>query len=145
VGEQVVAGVILIVQKHREIIRSLPWLSFRFLIDTLMSRSQTEWNLFFAIIRSNIPHSEGARMSFDFITTVTTDGPDQLITGDNFVGLVTVLDDFATVAGISTESKQAQGRRNEPLNSSKCVGYAETSCQAYNFQFLCCQSRQKGD
>lgn len=101
VGEQVVAGVILIVQKHRDIVRS-----------------QTEWNLFFAIIRSNIPHSEGARTSFDFITTITSDGPDQLITGDNFLGLITILDDFATIAGTSTESKHVKGRRNEPLTSS---------------------------
>lgn len=60
-------------------------------------------------------------MSFDLITTITSDGPDQLITGDNFVGLVTILDDFATIAGTSTESMQVKGRRNEPLTSSKYV------------------------
>jgi golgi-specific brefeldin A-resistance guanine nucleotide exchange factor 1 len=66
-------------------------------------------------------------MSFDLITTITSDGPDQLITGDNFVGLVTILDDFATVAGTSTESKQVKGRRNEPLTSSKYVDYTKIS------------------
>jgi len=101
VGEQVVAGVILIIQKHRDIIRS-----------------QTEWNLVFAIIRANIPHSEAARMSFDLITNITSEGPDQLVTVDNLTGLIAVLDDFATAAGKSTESKQIRGRRNDPLTSS---------------------------
>lgn len=58
-------------------------------------------------------------MSFDFVTAITSDGPDQLVTEDNFVGLITILDDFATIAGTSTESKQVKGRRNEPLSSSK--------------------------
>ena len=66
-------------------------------------------------------------MSFDLITAITSDGPDQLIMGDNFVGLITILDDFATVAGTSTESKQVKGRRNEPLTSSKYVGYVKIS------------------
>lgn len=73
-------------------------------------------------------------MSFDFITAITSDGPEQLITGDNFVGLITVLDDFATIAGASTESKQVKGRRNEPLTSSKYVIDVELSCRNLRFK-----------
>jgi hypothetical protein len=81
--------------------------------------SQTEWNLIFALIRSTISHPEAARLSFDLITGLASDGPEQLVTADNFSGLITVLDDFATTAGTSTESQQHQGRRHEPLTSSK--------------------------
>ncbi|KAF8078137.1 hypothetical protein FPV67DRAFT_1464319 [Lyophyllum atratum] len=101
VGEQVIAGVILIIQKHRDIISS-----------------QTEWNLVFALIRSTIRNSEAAQMSFDLITNIASDSSDQLITVDNFSGLITILDDFATIAGTSSESRQQKGRRAEPLTSS---------------------------
>ncbi|KAF5386877.1 hypothetical protein D9615_001681 [Tricholomella constricta] len=100
VGEQVVSGVILIIQ-DRDIISS-----------------QTEWNLVFALIRSTIFNSEAARMSFDLITSLVSDGPAQFITADNFPGLTTILDDFATIAGTSTESRQQRGRRADPPTSS---------------------------
>lgn len=47
------------------------------------------------------------------------DGPNQLVTTDNFSGLVTILDDFATVAGATVESQK--GRRHESLTSPKYV------------------------
>jgi brefeldin A-resistance guanine nucleotide exchange factor 1 len=46
-------------------------------------------------------------------------GSEQAVTGDNFAGLVTVLDEFATAAGVVLESQQRQGRRKEQLTSSK--------------------------
>ncbi|KAG6909836.1 hypothetical protein DXG01_015109 [Tephrocybe rancida] len=100
VGEQVVSGLTLLLQKHRDIISS-----------------QTEWNLVFALIRSTVANSEAARMSFDLITSVVSDGSDQLVTTDNFSGLITILDDFMTIAGASTERSQSKGRRSEPLTS----------------------------
>lgn len=60
-------------------------------------------------------------MSFDLITTIASDGSEQLVTVDNFTGLITILDDFATIAGASAEIKQQRGRRAEPLSSSKFV------------------------
>ncbi|RDB21501.1 hypothetical protein Hypma_011417 [Hypsizygus marmoreus] len=101
VGEQVIAGVILIIQKHRDIVSS-----------------QTEWNLVFALIRSTMPNSEASRMSFDLVSSIATDGSDQLVTVDNFSGLITILDEFATIAGTSTESRQQKGRRVEPLTAA---------------------------
>ncbi|GLB35139.1 putative guanine nucleotide exchange [Lyophyllum shimeji] len=101
VGEQVIAGAVLIIQKHRDIIGS-----------------QTEWNLVFALLRSTIRNSEAARMCFDLIISIASDGPDQLVTVDNFTGLTTILDDFATIAGMSSESRQQKGRRVEPLTAS---------------------------
>ncbi|KAF9452840.1 Sec7-like domain is implicated in guanine nucleotide exchange function [Macrolepiota fuliginosa MF-IS2] len=101
VGEQVVSGVSLIVQQHRHIIRS-----------------QTEWNVVFAMIRTTLPHPEAARLSFDLATALASEGPDQLVSLDNFPGLVTILDDFATAAGFATERRQQRGRRVEPLTSA---------------------------
>ncbi|KAK7440220.1 GDP/GTP exchange factor for ARF [Stygiomarasmius scandens] len=100
VAEQIIAGVILLVHKHRDVIRS-----------------QTEWNLVFALIRSTLSHPEAARLSFDLVSSLVVDGPEQLVTGDNFPGLITLLDDFATNASISIESQQRQGRRHEPAKA----------------------------
>ncbi|KAJ4488408.1 hypothetical protein J3R30DRAFT_3435649 [Lentinula aciculospora] len=94
VAEQIVVGVILLVQKYREIIRS-----------------QTEWKLVFALLRSTITHSEAAKLSFDLLNNLVADGPEQLVTMDNFSALVTLLNDFATIAGNTVEAHQKQGRR----------------------------------
>ncbi|KAJ6606553.1 hypothetical protein DFH09DRAFT_1242048 [Mycena vulgaris] len=101
VAEQIVAGVLLLVQNHKEIISS-----------------QTEWNLVFALLRSTIPHPEAARPSFELITTLASDGPDQTVTIDNFAGLLNLLDEFATSAGVVAETQHQQGRRREPLSSA---------------------------
>ncbi|KAL0063281.1 GDP/GTP exchange factor for ARF [Marasmius tenuissimus] len=102
VAEQVISGVTLLVQKHRDIIRS-----------------QTEWNLVFALIRSTISNPEAARVSFDLVSSLAGDGELQLVNVDNFGGLLTVLEDFAVHAGLSAESHHhRQGRRQEPTNSA---------------------------
>ena len=81
-------------------------------------RSQTEWNLVFALIRSTMAHPEASRMSFDLIEALVADGPDNSVSPDNFSGLLTVLDDFATSASMLQEQQQ-RGRRHELLSSSK--------------------------
>ncbi|KAJ3778565.1 hypothetical protein FB446DRAFT_840732 [Lentinula raphanica] len=101
VAEQIVVGVITLVQKYREIIKS-----------------QTEWKLVFALLRSTITHSEAARLSFDLLNNLVADGPEQLVTVDNFSALVTLLNDFATIAGVAVEAHQQQGRRHGPLTAA---------------------------
>jgi golgi-specific brefeldin A-resistance guanine nucleotide exchange factor 1 len=64
---------------------------------------------------------EAARLSFDLIAGLCRDGPEQLVTVDNFLGLVTLLDDFATIAGTVTEGQQQHGPRNQTLTASKYV------------------------
>lgn len=81
--------------------------------------SQTEWNLVFALIRSTISHPEAARVSFELIAKLASDGPEQFITLDNYSGLITLLDDFATSAGMSIEMQQNQGRRNKTPEVSR--------------------------
>jgi len=66
-------------------------------------------------------HAEAARMSFELIETLTAEGPDNSLALDNFAGLLTVLDDFASSASNLQEQHQQKGRRAEPLSSSKFV------------------------
>ncbi|KAJ7702369.1 hypothetical protein B0H17DRAFT_1167206 [Mycena rosella] len=101
VAGQIVAGVLLLVQNHKEIISS-----------------QTEWNLVFALLRSTISHPEAARLSFELITNLVLDGREQAVTIDNFTGLLNLLDEFAAAAGAVVEGQHHQGRRHEPLTSA---------------------------
>lgn len=72
-------------------------------------------------------------MSFDLITSIASDGSEQLVTVDNLTGLITILDDFATIAGASAEIKQQKGRRVEPSSSSKFVFlYLNVQCKLIN-------------
>lgn len=120
VGEQVIAGLILVIQKNKDIIRYINLeLSSVQRILTSPCSSQTEWNLVFALIRSTMSHAEAARMSFDLIEALTAEGPENSISLDNFSGLLTVLDDFVTAASLLQEQQHHRGRRVEPLSSSK--------------------------
>jgi len=121
VGEQVIAGLILVIRKNRSIVRF--HISFiplqRHSNDVVRHSSQTEWSLVFALIRSAIPNPEAARMSFDLIASMAADGPDQIVTADNFLGLVTILDEFVTIAGAAMQDRPNKGRRTEPLTTTK--------------------------
>ncbi|KAH9951281.1 Sec7-domain-containing protein [Amylocystis lapponica] len=100
VAEQVVAGLVLVAQYHQDIVKS-----------------QTEWSVVFALIRSTLPHTEASRQSFDLITKLVSEGPERRVTTDNYAGLIAVLDEFATAAGVAVEAQQ-QGRRAQALTSS---------------------------
>jgi brefeldin A-resistance guanine nucleotide exchange factor 1 len=119
VAEQVISGVVLIVQKHRDIIRSGIFCTRGILATNRVPiSSQTEWNLVFALIRSTISHPEAARVSFELITSLASEGP---VTVDNFGGLITLLDDFATSASLSVEMHQGQANRTKPSDPSQYV------------------------
>jgi brefeldin A-resistance guanine nucleotide exchange factor 1 len=66
-------------------------------------------------------HAEAARMSFELIETLIAEGQDSSLALDNFAGLLTVLDDFASSANNLQEQQQHRGRRAEPLSASKLV------------------------
>lgn len=102
VAEQIISGLILIVQNHREVISS-----------------QTEWNIVLASVRSGVSNLEAARASFDFIQWLIIEGPERCISVDNIAGLVAVLDDFASAAGIVAEVEQQHARRRPQSNSSR--------------------------
>jgi len=119
VAEQVISGVSLIVQNHRDIIRLVIFRTSKLFANRISISSQTEWNLVFALIRSTMSHPEAARVSFELITHLSSEGPDQLVTVDNFGGLITLLDDFATSASLSVEMQQGQARQTKPLEPSK--------------------------
>ncbi|KAI0807169.1 Sec7-domain-containing protein [Fomes fomentarius] len=100
VAEQVVAGLTQILQQHREIVRS-----------------QTEWNVVFALLRSTISHPEASRQSFNILAGLAAESNQELVTPDNFAGLVNALDEFATAAGIAVDAQQ-QGRRTQSLTAA---------------------------
>lgn len=63
--------------------------------------------------------ADAAKKSFDLISGMINDGPDVLVTLDNFAGLVNVLDDFASAASAATEAHRQRRRRAEPLTVAK--------------------------
>ncbi|KAI0047968.1 hypothetical protein FA95DRAFT_1540484 [Auriscalpium vulgare] len=101
VAEQTISGLVLVVQNHRSVISS-----------------QTEWNLVLALVRSTVSHLEAARTSFDLVQRLIADGPDHCVTTDNVSGLVAVLEDFATAAGIVVEAEQQHARRRPKSDST---------------------------
>ncbi|KAJ8699472.1 GDP/GTP exchange factor for ARF [Pleurotus ostreatus] len=117
VAEQVVSGVVLVIQKHPDIVRS-----------------QTEWNLIFALLRSTMSNPEASRLSFEFISSLASDGPHQVVTPDNFAGLVMILDDFATAAGKAIENQQTRGRQKQQLTSAQSP-VIDRGCKAVDSMF----------
>jgi golgi-specific brefeldin A-resistance guanine nucleotide exchange factor 1 len=89
----------------------------------------------FALIRSTMAHPEAARMSLDLVEALVADGPDNSVSLDNFSGLLTVLDDFATSANMLQEQQQRRGRRNEALSSSKYLPSLIAPFVSYNSIF----------
>jgi brefeldin A-resistance guanine nucleotide exchange factor 1 len=102
VAEQIISGLVLIVQNHREIISS-----------------QTEWNIVLALVRSSVSNLEAARVSFDLIQRLIVEGSERFIGADNVAGLVAVLDDFASAAGIVAEVEQKHARRRPQSDSTR--------------------------
>jgi brefeldin A-resistance guanine nucleotide exchange factor 1 len=102
VAEQIISGLILIVQNHREVINS-----------------QTEWNIVLALIRTSVSNLEAARTAFDLIQRLIVEGPERCISADNVAGLVAVLDDFTAAAGIVAQVEQQQSRRRPQSNSTR--------------------------
>ncbi len=66
-----------------------------------------------------MPHPEAARLSFDLITDLASEGPKHHVTMDNSSGLVLLLDEFATAAGILTETQQYRSRKKEAITSAR--------------------------
>ncbi|KIJ60626.1 hypothetical protein HYDPIDRAFT_43160 [Hydnomerulius pinastri MD-312] len=93
VAEHVVAGVSLILQQNT------------------IASTQTEWNLIFATLKSTISHPEAARSTFNLVVGLASEGPSPRVTADNFMGLVSILDDFATAAGASIQIQPPRARR----------------------------------
>ena len=50
---------------------------------------------------------------------MATEGPDMMVSLDNFFGLVNLLNDYASAAGSFLEAHQQQRRKVEPLTAAK--------------------------
>jgi len=58
-------------------------------------------------------------MSLELIEAITAEGPDNAVSLDNFSGLLTVLDDFATSASVEQEQQLQRNRKAEQLVSAR--------------------------
>jgi len=65
-------------------------------------------------------HPDASRLSFELVVALTEDGPDNAVVPDNFSGLLTILDDFASAASMVQE-QQPRDRRVEPFSVAKYV------------------------
>jgi brefeldin A-resistance guanine nucleotide exchange factor 1 len=59
-------------------------------------------------------------MTFDFISYLVG-GHAELMTSDNYAGILLLLDEFATVAGVVTEAHGQQRRKEPPLTAASYV------------------------
>lgn len=74
-------------------------------------RSQTEWGVVFALMRSSIRSPSPSRQSFELLTTLTADGQGQCVTLDNFGGLVSLLEEYVVLAGQAIEATAQHDKR----------------------------------
>jgi golgi-specific brefeldin A-resistance guanine nucleotide exchange factor 1 len=76
--------------------------------------------LTFALLRTTMSHQEAARLSFELASNITTEeDPEIGVTLDNFAGLATIFDEFASAAGAMVEAHSQKRRRVEPLTVAK--------------------------
>jgi brefeldin A-resistance guanine nucleotide exchange factor 1 len=83
--------------------------------------TQTEWNVIFATLRSTISNSEAARSTFNLVASFASEGLGQEITPDNFAGLLSTLDDFATAAGAPIRLTASRPRRTPQQPTAELV------------------------
>jgi golgi-specific brefeldin A-resistance guanine nucleotide exchange factor 1 len=61
---------------------------------------------------------EAAVLTFSMISRMISDTGEPQVTADNFFGIVTVLDDFAALAGFIVDNQRQARRREPPLTST---------------------------
>lgn len=117
-----------------------------YVTDKHIYSSQTEWNLIFAVIRSTLSNPEASRLSFELLEKLSLEGPDEFVTVDNFSGMITVLDEFASTAGATVEAMHKGGRRVRMPTAAEYVisSLNEHSSNLMNVQLIACSSRSKG-
>lgn len=104
VSEQLMAGVARILEK-----------------DSSVVKSQTEWGLIIALFRATVAHPEASKVTLSIVQKLVhgNEGPGPGLSGDNYAGVVALLDEFATAAGAAAAGK-AQNRRTSQ-SSTLCV------------------------
>jgi hypothetical protein len=92
----------MIVQRDRSIVRYVARCMFPY-CELIPHRSQTEWSVVFAVLRRTITHTEAASLAFQFLSDLVQN-QDELMTTDNYAGTIMLLDDFASLGGVVTET-----------------------------------------
>ena len=78
-------------------------------------RSQTEWNLVFALMGSSMRQPIAARRSVDILSSLImgADGAEPRVSADNFGGLLALLDEHAAQANAAVQTAGRQDRRKQ--------------------------------
>lgn len=71
-------------------------------------------------MRNTMVQPEASRQSFDLLLALATEGPGQCVRPDNFVGIINLLDEYATAAGNAAEREQ-KDRRASSIQSPQYV------------------------
>jgi len=68
----------------------------------------------FSLIRKTLSHPEASKLSFGLIQELASSQTAGSVTSENFGGLVAVLDDFASVAGLTIDGQKRKDKRVPP-------------------------------
>nr|ODN87173.1 Sec7 domain-containing protein [Cryptococcus depauperatus CBS 7841] len=113
VSEQLMAGVALVLEK-----------------DSIVLKSQTEWNLVIALFRATVAHPEASKVTLKIVQKIATSETEMngekkrgsRLTIDNYEGVVALLDEFATQAGAAAAGRQQQHRSSVSNPNSASLG-----------------------
>ena len=82
--------------------------------DSTVVKSQTEWGLIIALFRATVSHPEASKVTLSLVQKMAQGGGEGPgLSGDNFAGVVALLDEFATAAGAAAAGRQ-QRRTSGP-------------------------------
>ncbi|KAJ9098681.1 hypothetical protein QFC21_004329 [Naganishia friedmannii] len=104
VSEQLMSGIAKILEKERTVVKS-----------------QTEWGLITALFRATVSHPEASKVTLELVQKTTSGTVGSGLTGDNYQGMVAILDEFATAAGAAAMRIQ-HGRRGAPQPVAATLG-----------------------
>lgn len=90
------------------------------MVNWVYLSSQTEWTIVFSIFRGTISHQGAAKATFQIVMDYVQDGPKQQVTVDSFPGLISILDEYATVASsLIISQKRGPGGRTQQQPASQ--------------------------
>jgi golgi-specific brefeldin A-resistance guanine nucleotide exchange factor 1 len=71
----------------------------------------------FSVLRGTLGHSGAASMTFEFLLQLLSI-QSELVTADNYSGIVLLLDEFASIASVVVDNHAQQRRREPPLTAA---------------------------
>jgi brefeldin A-resistance guanine nucleotide exchange factor 1 len=102
VSEQLITGLARILSHHPTVVQS-----------------HTEWGLVISLFRATVSHPEASKVTLELVQNMVAPqvegkGGEKApgLSGDNYGGVVALLDEFATAAGAAAAGRTQQSRRS---------------------------------